>query len=174
MALSRRIARPLLSSGFITSSVQVLKDPRSAGEALRPWVDRVGPAARSRGIPLPQDPVTLARATAALQLGAATALALGKAPRASAAVLTAAMVPTVLANSPWGADLDAATKERNLTETAKNASLVGGVLLAALDTEGRPGLAWRARRATRDARRQARHLAKETALEAKLATKSLT
>lgn len=173
MAISRRIARPLLSSTFLTSGVQVLKDPTSAAEGLRPWLDKVGPAARSRGIPLPSDPASVARGVAALQVTAAGALAWGKAPRASAAVLSATLLPSLLAHNPWNPGQDQGTKQRNMAETAKNASLVGGVVLAALDTEGRPGLAWRARRATRDARRQARTLARQTALEAKLAKKSL-
>lgn len=173
MAISRRIARPLLSSTFLTSGVQVLKDPTSAAEGLRPWLDKVVPAAQSRGIPLPSDPASAARCVAALQVGAAAALAWGKAPRASATVLTATLLPSLLAHNPWKPGLDSGSKQRNLAETAKNASLVGGVMLAALDTEGRPGIAWRARRATRDARRQAGTMAKQTALEAKLAKKSL-
>lgn len=170
MALTRRIARPLLSSSFITSGTQVLREPGAAAEELRPWLDKVGPAARARGIPVPQDPATAARALASVQVAAAGALALGKAPRTSAALLAAALLPTALATTASG-NPDAS--RRKVTEATRNASLVGGLLLAALDTEGRPGLAWRARRASRDARRQARHLAKETALEAKLAAKSI-
>ncbi len=43
----------------------------------------------------------------------------------------------------------------------KNASMLGGLLLAAVDTEGKPGVAWRARRAASDVRREARQLAKD-------------
>lgn len=173
MALTRRIARPLLASTFLIGSAQVLKDPRAAAEGLRHYTDKLVPMVQSRGLPLPDDPAALARLAAALQLGAAAALALGKAPRTSAAVLTATLVPSVVTNNPFSADTDEATKKRNVAETAKQASLVGGLILASVDTEGRPGLAWRARRATRDARRQAGHLAKETKLEARLAAKSL-
>ncbi|WP_158630687.1 hypothetical protein [Nocardioides daphniae] len=116
----------------------------------------------------------LARAAAAVQIGAAGALALGKAPRLSAALLAASLAPTALAANPLDSSADPRHRQRNIAETAKNASLLGGVLLASVDTEGRPGLAWRARRATRDAKRQAAHLAKEARLEARLAAKSLT
>ena len=173
MALTRRIARPLLASTFLIGSAQVLKDPRAAAEGLRHYSDSLVPKIRARGIPLPQDPTTLARLSAGLQLGAAGALALGKAPRLSAAVLTATLLPSVATNNPFRSDVDPATKNRNVAETAKQASLVGGLILAAVDTEGRPGLAWRARRATTDAKRQARHLAKEAKLETRLAAKSL-
>lgn len=173
MAISRRLARPLLSSSFLVTGTQALKDPTAAAEGLRPFVDRVVPQLRQRGLPLPQDPAVLARGLAAVQVAAAGALALGKAPRASAVVLTTSMLPSLIAQAPAGPD-DSASRQRKVAETARSASLVGGVLLAALDTEGRPGLAWRARRATRDARRQARHLAKEARLEARLAAKSLS
>ena len=37
--------------------------------------------------------------------------------------------------------------------------MLGGLIIAAGDTEGQPGVAWRTRRAAKDARREARHLA---------------
>ena len=37
--------------------------------------------------------------------------------------------------------------------------MLGGLLIAAVDTEGKPGVAWRTRRAAKDVRREARHLA---------------
>lgn len=166
MALSRRVARPLLSSAFLVGSIQVLRDPRPTADKIRPHVDRLVTTAQSAGIPLPQDPTVLARIGAAVQLGAAAGLALGKAPRLSAAVLGATLVPTLADAAPGSGRTD-------LTHAARSASLAGGLLLASVDTEGRPGLAWRARRAARDARREAKHLTKEAGLEAKLAAKSL-
>jgi putative oxidoreductase len=56
----------------------------------------------------------------------------------------------------------------------KNVSMLGGLLIAAGDTDGRPGIAWRARRAARDARREAKHLAGAARREAKLAKAQLT
>jgi putative oxidoreductase len=47
--------------------------------------------------------------------------------------------------------------------------MLGGLIIAAVDTEGRPGVAWRARRAAKDARREASHLAATARREAKLA-----
>jgi hypothetical protein len=56
-----------------------------------------------------------------------------------------------------------------------NLGLLGGVLLAAVDTEGRPGLAYRAHlasesvhRSARTAKREARHVAHAATREAKL------
>jgi hypothetical protein len=50
----------------------------------------------------------------------------------------------------------------------KNVSMLGGVLLAGVDTEGKPGVAWRAQRAARDVKREARQLAKDARHEARL------
>ncbi|WP_110241963.1 DoxX family membrane protein [Nocardioides gilvus] len=171
MAISRRVARPLLSSAFLVGSIQVLRDPRPAAEEIRPHVDRLVAVAQSAGLPLPQDPTVLARIAAAVQLSAAGALALGKAPRLSAAVLGATLAPTLLASRRSGGGSGAGGID--VAHAARSASLVGGLLLASVDTEGRPGLAWRARRAASDVRREAKHLTKEATLEAKLAAKSL-
>jgi hypothetical protein len=56
----------------------------------------------------------------------------------------------------------------------KNVSMMGGLLLAGVDTEGRPGVAWRARRAARDVRREARSLRRQAAAEARVAKARLT
>ena len=53
-------------------------------------------------------------------------------------------------------------------------SLVGGLLIAGVDTEGKPGVAWRAQRAARDVRREARQLARNARAEARLAKAQLT
>jgi hypothetical protein len=51
----------------------------------------------------------------------------------------------------------------------KNVSLLGGTLLAVVDTGGKPGLPWRARRAAKDAARAAHTAKREAKLNAKAA-----
>ena len=51
--------------------------------------------------------------------------------------------------------------------------MTGGLVLAAVDTQGRPGLAWRARRAAQDAQREARHARRLAKRDAKLARRNL-
>jgi hypothetical protein len=53
-------------------------------------------------------------------------------------------------------------------------SLVGGLLIAGVDTDGKPGVAWRARRAAADVRREAKQLARNARAEARLAKAQLT
>ena len=44
--------------------------------------------------------------------------------------------------------------------------MLGGLIIAAGDTEGQPGVAWRTRRVAKDARREAKHLARDARREA--------
>jgi putative oxidoreductase len=54
----------------------------------------------------------------------------------------------------------------------KNAGLMGGLLLAAADTEGRPGLRYRTGRLVHDADRALRRTARGTRQRVKLATRA--
>lgn len=173
MAISRFLARPLLGSIFFYGGYHAAKNPEALKEKARRVTDRLTPLAKSNGIPLPEDPATLVRINGAVQVGAAAMLATNRMPRLSASVLAVTLVPTTLAGHPFWEESDPAARAQDKTQVAKNLSLLGGLMLAAVDTEGKPGVAWRARRAARDARRQAAHLATEAKLEARLAAKSL-
>ncbi|HET9500724.1 MAG TPA: DoxX family protein [Marmoricola sp.] len=174
MAISRLLARPLLGSIFLYAGYQAVKNPEPLVERARRITDMVGPTAQRQGIPVPSDAALLVRINGATQVTAATALALGKAPRLSALLLASSLVPTTLAGHPFWEETDPAAKKGQKLQFAKNLSVLGGLLLAAVDTEGKPGVAWRARHAATGARRHARSLAKEARLEAKLAAKSIT
>ena len=52
--------------------------------------------------------------------------------------------------------------------------MLGGLIIAAGDTEGQPGVVWRTRRAAKDARREAKHLARSARREAALARAKVT
>ncbi|UAL28744.1 hypothetical protein K8W59_12860 [Nocardioides rotundus] len=135
--------------------------------------DRVVPRLRSAGIPVPEDRATLVKANAATQVVAASALATGRMPRLSAGVLAASLVPTTIGGHAFWQEDEAASKQQQRLQFAKNVSVLGGLLLAAVDTDGKPGVAWRTRHLARGAAREGRHLAKETRLQAKLAAKSV-
>lgn len=171
MTISRLLARPMLASMFFVGGVNALRSAPALASRARPVTDRITPLAErvAPGVPVPSDPVTLVRINAATQLGAATLLATGKAPRLAATVLAASLVPTTLAGHRFWEEEDAAARSNHKIHFFKNVSMFGGLLLAAVDTEGRPGLAWRARHAARDARREARHLAATARREARLA-----
>lgn len=176
MSLSRLVARPMLASIFLVGGVNALRNTPTSAAKAKPVVDRLVPMAQrvAPQAPVPTDPETLVRINAGVQIGAALALATGRAPRLSAAVLAASMVPTTAAGHRfWEVD-DPAQRTQQQLHFFKNVSVVGGLVIAAGDTDGSPGMAWRARRAARDARREARHLAKAARREARLAKAQLT
>jgi uncharacterized membrane protein YphA (DoxX/SURF4 family) len=101
-------------------------------------------------------------------------LASGRAPRLSAAVLAATLVPSTVTDHRFWEEQDPAARSNQRIHFFKNVSMLGGLMIAGLDTEGRPGLAWRARRAAKDARREAKHLAASARREAKLAAAQIS
>jgi putative oxidoreductase len=175
MTVSRLIARPMLASIFVVGSINALRNAPALAAKAQPVTDKLVPRLKkATGLPIPEDPTTLVRLNAAAQLAAASALATGRAPRLSAAVLAATLLPTTVAGHRfWQAD-DEQAKAQQQIHFFKNVSLLGGLVIAAGDTEGKPGVAWRARRAAKDARREAKHLAKSARREAKLAKAQLS
>lgn len=171
MSLVRRVARPLLSAMFLVGGLDALRHPATKVGKAGPLVDRLaGP------LGLPNDPELLVRANGAAMLGGGALLALGRLPRVASTVLAATLVPTTFAGHPYWEETDPAKRANQRVHFLKNLGLLGGVLLAAVDTEGRPGLAYRAgmatdaaSRAARTTRREARHLARSARREAKLA-----
>ena len=173
MSLSRLIARPMLASIFVVGGVNALRTAPKVAAKAKPVTDRLVPLVQ-RAVPLPEDPATLVRINAGVQIAGALALATGRAPRTSAAVLAATLLPTTAAGHRfWEVD-DRTQRTQQQLHFFKNVSLAGGLIIAAGDTDGRPGVAWRARRAVKDTRREARHLTKAARREAKLAKAQLT
>ena len=170
MTVSRLIARPMLASMFVLGGVNALRNAPALGAKAAPVTEKLVPLLHKAApsLPIPQDPVTLVRVNAVVQLGAAAALATGKAPRTASAVLAASLFPTTLAGHRYWEEQDKATRSQQQLHFFKNVSMLGGLIIAGADTNGKPGVAWRARRAARDARHEARHLAATARREAKL------
>ncbi|SRR6266545_7481955 len=175
MTLIRVIARPMLASMFFVGAVGALKTADATAaraskvtDRLVPLVERALPA-----VPIPRDPKTLVRVNAGVQIAAAAALSTGRAPRIASGVLAATLVPTTLAGHPFWEETDPVAKNGQRVHFFKNVSMMGGLLLSAVDTEGRPGLAWRAGHAAKSARKESRRLARTARREAKLAAGKL-
>jgi uncharacterized membrane protein YphA (DoxX/SURF4 family) len=169
MTVSRLIARPMLASIFVVGAATALKNASASASKAAPVTDKVVPVAKKAGIPIPENPETLVKINAGVQIGAALALATGRAPRLSAAVLAASLIPTTAAGHRFWEVQDPAQRTQQKLHFFKNVSVVGGLIIAAGDTEGKPGVAWRARHGVRDARREAKRLAHDARREAKLA-----
>jgi uncharacterized membrane protein YphA (DoxX/SURF4 family) len=176
MTITRLLARPMLATIFVAGSVNALRNTEAHATKAKKVTDRVVPKVQQAApkAPIPTDPQTLVRINAGVQLVAAAALATGRAPRLSATVLAASLVPTTLAGHAFWDETDPQAKATQRLQFMKNTSILGGLLLAGVDTDGKPGLAWRARRAAADVRREARQVAKDARREAKLAKAQLT
>lgn len=159
----RRIARPMLASIFILGGVNAL---RYAG-AHKPAAD---PIAKKVAAPLglPEDTELLVRVNGAAMVGGGALLATGKFPRLASTLLAAALVPTTATHQFWN-ETDPEAKQSQQIQFFKNVSLLGGLLLAAADTEGKPGLSYRAKLAGSSVERNARQARDTARLEAKVA-----
>ncbi|MDF0530597.1 DoxX family membrane protein [Tsukamurella sp. 8F] len=148
----RRIARPLLGSYFVYNGVTGLtRGPERAAEAARPLVEKATASLPDSEL-VPEDPRVWVRVNSGVQLGGGLLLATGRFPRVASLALAASLVPTTaVENQFWNEDDPTAAREQQV-RLLKDLSLLGGLLIAGFDTEGRPGVAWRTRRAADRAR----------------------
>jgi uncharacterized membrane protein YphA (DoxX/SURF4 family) len=165
----------MLAALFVAGGVNTLRDSETAARRAKPVADKLTDAARkvAPDAPIPQDEVTLVRINAGAQIAAGLALATGRAPRLAATVLGASLLPTTAAGHRFWEESDPAARANQRNHFLKNVSVLGGLILAAVDTEGRPGMAWRAKHAVGSARHEAKHLRREARSQAKLAAKSI-
>jgi putative oxidoreductase len=169
MAISRLLARPMLASMFVVGGIDSIRNAGKKADAAEPVTERLVPLLQRVVPQLPSDPATLVRINGVAQVAAGLGLATGRAPRISAAVLAATLVPTTAAGHRFWEKSDPAERAQQRVHFFKNVSMLGGLIIASGDTEGRPGVLWRTRRAAKDARREARHLARSARREAALA-----
>jgi putative oxidoreductase len=170
MTLVRRVARPLLAAIFVVQGLDQLRHP----SALKPKVARLAEQLAPLG--LPNDPELLVRANGATMVAGGALLATGRVPRLASLALAGSLVPTTYVGHPFWTETDPAVKRTQRINFLKNLGLLGGLLLASVDTEGKPGLAYRAglagdsaKRTVTRAKREARHAARAARREAKLA-----
>lgn len=165
MTVVRRIARPLLAAVLVDRGVDAARHPGPRVEAARPLVTKVaGP------LHLPDDPEMLVRANGAAMAGAGALFALGRMPRLTGLVLVATMAPSAYVRNQFWKEKDPEARKHQKQHFLADLGLLGGALLASVDTEGRPGLAYRTKRAGKDTKRAARLAkrdARRTAHEAK-------
>ncbi|EHK81168.1 hypothetical protein AK37_20359 [Rhodococcus pyridinivorans AK37] len=144
----------MLASIFIAGGIDALRKPEPKAGAAQPGLDQaVNALPASITDRLPSNPETLVQINAAVQIGAGTLFALGKAPRLSALALIGSLVPTTIAGHDFWNVEDPEARAQQRTQLIKNVSLIGGLLIAAVDTEGKPSLGWRSRRAARAAQK---------------------
>jgi uncharacterized membrane protein YphA (DoxX/SURF4 family) len=185
MTVVRALARPLLSTIFVVQGAKALRDPephvtkaQPVADRLVPLIQRVAPA--QIGDRIPESTANLVRLNGAAQVLGGLALASGKGRRLGAVVLAGSLIPTTLAGHSFWKESDKAARAAQKVQFMKNLGIMGGLLLAAVDTEGKPGVAYRAthgakavkretRRGAKLAKRETKQLANAARREAKLA-----
>jgi putative oxidoreductase len=170
MTLVRRVARPMLAAIFVVQGLEQLRHPSAVSSKVAPLAEQLAP------LGLPNDPELLVRANGATMVGGGALLATGRVPRLASLALLGSLVPTTYVGHQFWAETDPAMKRTQRVGFLKNLGLIGGLMLAAVDTEGKPGLAYRvgmaghaAKRTAKTTRREARHAAHAARREAKLA-----
>ncbi|MGH3676838.1 MAG: DoxX family membrane protein [Mycobacterium sp.] len=147
--LIRRIARPLLSVAFIGQGVDALRNPKPAADAARPALDGMRKLPDPVGTNVPTDAEAFARINAAVQIGGGLLLATGKMPRLASAALAFTVIPGSLGGHMFWNESDPQRKVDERRAFMTDLSLLGGLIIATVDTEGKPSLGWRGRRAAR-------------------------
>jgi uncharacterized membrane protein YphA (DoxX/SURF4 family) len=189
MTVVRALARPLLSAIFVVQGANSVRNPEPLVSKAQPVTDRLVPMLKKAAPAqvadrLPETTVNLIRLNGAAQVLGGLALATGKGRRLGATLLAASLVPTTLAGHAFWQEDEKAAKAQQRIQFLKNLGLMGGLLLAAVDTEGKPGVAWRAshgakaakretKRGAKAAKRETRQLARDAKARARLAKAEL-
>jgi uncharacterized membrane protein YphA (DoxX/SURF4 family) len=145
--LIRRIARPLLSAVFIGQGIETLRNPSTTLEATEPTVAALRSLPEPYGDKVPSNPETVARINAAVQVSGGLLLATGKLPRIASAALAFTVIPGSLAGNLFWTEKDPERKVQQRRALLTDLSLLGGLIIAAADTAGKPSLGWRGRQA---------------------------
>ncbi len=135
----------MLATVFITGGADTLRNP----------APRV---AKAEKLNL-SDAETLTKVNAGAMVLGGLALATGRLPRTASAILAGSLVPTTLAGHRFWEEQDAAAKAQQQVHFFKNVGLIGGLMLAAVDTEGRESKPRQAKRAAREAAKATRNAA---------------
>ena len=141
----------MLSAVFISRGIEALRSPKPAAEATRHTLEGLSKLPDPVGTNVPSNAETVARATAAVQIGGGLLLATGKLPRFASAALALSVVPGSLGGHAFWNEVEPERKAAERRAFVTDISLIGGLIIAAVDTEGKPSLGWRGRHAARKA-----------------------
>jgi uncharacterized membrane protein YphA (DoxX/SURF4 family) len=137
----------MLSAVFISRGVDALRSPKPAADAARPTLEGLSKLPDPVGTNVPANAEAFARANAAVQIAGGLLLASGRLPQVASAALAVTVIPGSLGGHTFWNESDPQRKADERRAFLTDVSLIGGLIIAAVDTEGRPSLGWRGRRA---------------------------
>lgn len=150
-SLLQTTGRMLIAPIFITGGFAALMEPGRRVAAAGPTLD----ALRDFVPVLPDDDELLVRANGAVQMIAATTLALGIKPKLSALALASSLVPTTLAGHAFW-EMEGAEAAAHKTHFSKNVAALGGLLLIAGGADTRRAAKKAAKKAAKEALKHAK------------------
>jgi putative oxidoreductase len=121
----RWLARVLLSGIWIRSGLRTFRDPG-------PLTPRVTAA-----LPWLPEPELVARAQAAVQVTAGTALALGVFPRLAATTLAIDLIPVTYVGHQFWKEKTPEARNPQITNFLKNIAMFGGLVMVVLEEQAR-------------------------------------
>lgn len=170
----RSVARPLLAASLVASGVNRLRHADETARHIAPALAKVEKVAPPQAKSVARNNLLVARVLGGAQVGAGVLLAAGKMPRlASGVLVTTQAVNTFVEMKEAGKGSTKEEKATRLQALLKNLSLLGAVMLATADTNGQPGIAWRAEHLGEQAKRQAYYMGQDMKFKALGAQNSL-
>src|ERR1700712_1616756 len=127
MTLVRLIARPMLSSMFITGGINAIKNADALASRAEPVIDGLQPLIQkaSSYLPIELGPKNVVRIDGLIHVLGGAMLATGKAPRLSSFVLAVSLGPTTLGGHRFWEETDPQQKANQQVHFFKNISLMG-------------------------------------------------
>jgi uncharacterized membrane protein YphA (DoxX/SURF4 family) len=147
----------MLASMFINGGINSLRNSDYLTDRAAPVTERLTPIVNkaTESLPFSLDSKQMVQLNGAVHVVGGAMLATGRMPRLAALALAASLVPTTLAGHRFWEESDPQQRANQQVHFFKNVSMMGGLLLAGVDTEGKPSVAWLARRGAERARRRA-------------------
>lgn len=162
----------MLSGIFVLSGARAVANPQAFVAQAKPVADRVGPLLKKAHPRLPSDAASLVRLNGAAHVVAGLLLATGHVTRPAAATLAGTLIPTTLAGHRFWRMDDPDERAMHRIHFLKNLAMFGGLLLAAADTQGKPGLGWRTSHAIGTGRRSVRRAVRTARRDTRIAMRS--
>jgi uncharacterized membrane protein YphA (DoxX/SURF4 family) len=159
MRLVHTAARAMLGAIFVSAGLRDVTKPDLMVPTAKAATDHVTPVLEKIHPGLPTETRTLVQLNGAVQLLGGVLL-LTPLRRPAALALAASLVPTTYAGHRFWEAGDPSERAGQQAHFMKNLAMFGGLLLAATDTEGRPGMRWRAEHLAGHANRSLRRTAR--------------
>jgi putative oxidoreductase len=152
----------MLASMFLMGGYSALRNPQAHVRMAGPVTEKLSEGADQATSPQTASPdeKQLVLINGAAQVVGGLALATNRLPRLASLVLAGSLVPTTAAGHRFWEEKDKTQRANQQIHFFKNLSMLGGLLIAAVDTEGKPSVAWRASKAVGVASKGTKTLAK--------------